>query len=98
MSNKQLLKRNKWAIDFNAPPKGCPPKHRSKDQSPVGYSDQKIGQSSSSNSNDAKLISKEIMEYCSRTIKTNPNEFIYNVYEWKFYFNISHYDYWNDDI
>lgn len=72
MSNKQLVKRSKWAIDFNAPPKGCPLKHRSKEPSPVGYSDQKIGQSSSSNSNDAKLISKRSWNIALGPLKQIP--------------------------
>ena len=59
MANRQLSKRNRWAIDFTSPAKGVLTKPKPKDQlSMVGFSEQKVNAVVGGQSTDSKLISK----------------------------------------
>jgi len=73
MSNKQVTKRSRWAVDFTSPVRGAQLKPKTKDQSqPVGYTDQRGAKSPTVQSTDAKLISKRSWNIALGPIKQVP--------------------------
>ncbi|XP_066920449.1 ER membrane protein complex subunit 4-like [Clytia hemisphaerica] len=74
MSNKQIAKRSKWAVDFNSPPKGAPLKLKSKDTlESVGFSESRANVAQTGKETaDAKLISKRSWNIALGPIKQVP--------------------------
>lgn len=73
MSNRQLSKKSKWAIDFTSPPKGAPAKTKSANIVPCGYT-QISGNlaSSATQPTDSKLIAKRSWNIALGPVKQIP--------------------------
>ena len=73
MSNKQISKRSKWAVNFTAPPKGAQLKPKSKDSmDPIGYSESRSNAAPTVKPTDAKLISKRSWNIALGPVKQVP--------------------------
>ena len=72
MSNKQLMKRSKWCVDFTSPPKHMTFRSTRTKENPVGYTEQKVSTVSGGSSTDSKLISKRSWNIALAPIKQLP--------------------------